>query len=98
MQWLELTIHTSSEAIDLVAAKLTMLGYDSFIIDDADDFHEFLETNRQYWDYVDEALEAKMQDLSQIRLYIEDNAAAMETIANLRQQLQKFFQREAVQI
>ena len=90
MQWLELTIHTSSEAIDLVAAKLTMLGYDSFIIDDADDFHEFLETNRQYWDYVDEALEAKMQDLSQIRLYIEDNAAAMETIANLRQQLQSW--------
>ena len=41
MQWLELTIHTSSQAIDLVAAELTMLGYDSFIIDDQDDFHEF---------------------------------------------------------
>lgn len=90
MQWLEVTIKTASEAIDLVAAKLTMLGYDSFIIDDQDDFHDFLENNRQYWDYVDEALEQQMQGLSQIRLYIEDNAAAMETIADLRQQLQNW--------
>ena len=88
MQWLELTIHTSSQAIDLVAAELTMLGYDSFIIDDQDDFHEFLENNRQYWDYVDQALEEKMRGLSQIRLYVADDAAAMESVAALRQSLQ----------
>lgn len=88
MQWLELTIKIASAGIDLVAAKLTMLGFDSFIIDDQADFQEFLEQNTQYWDYVDSALEKKMEGLSQIRLYIEDDMSAPETVAALRQQLQ----------
>ena len=87
MQWLELTIQTAPNAIDLVAANLTMLGFDSFIIDDESDFHEFLEENRQYWDYVDEDLAKSMEGLSQIRLYVEDGPQAPERIAYLRDQL-----------
>lgn len=83
MQWLELTIQTTSDVIDLVCAELTMLGFDSFIIDDETDFHEFLEENRQYWDYVDEALEQSMQGLSQIRLYVEDGPQAPEQLSYL---------------
>ena len=56
MQWIELTIKTAPAAIDLVCDRLTVLGFDSFIIDDQEQFHEFLEQNRQYWDYVDEDL------------------------------------------
>ena len=48
MQWIEVSIHTTSKAIELVADRLTVLGFDSFIIDDEADFHHFLETNRQY--------------------------------------------------
>ena len=88
MEWIELTIKTTSAAIDLVCDRLTVLGYDSFIIDDQEDFHQFLEQNRQYWDYVDEDLEQKMRGLSQIRLYLEDSAAAPEQISALRDQLQ----------
>ena len=88
MEWIELTIKTTSAAIDLVCDRLTVLGYDSFIIDDQEDFHQFLEQNRQYWDYVDEDLEQKMRGLSQIRLYLEDSAAAPEQISVLRDQLQ----------
>ena len=58
MQWIEVTVKTTSAAIELVGERLTMLGFDSFIIDDQEDFHEFLDQNRQYWDYVDDALEA----------------------------------------
>jgi len=87
MQWLELTIQTAPNAIDLVAANLTMLGFDSFIIDDESDFHEFLEENRQYWDYVDEDLAKSMEGLSQIRLYVEDGPQAPEQISYLRDQL-----------
>ena len=72
MQWIEVTIKTAPGAIDLVCDRLTVLGFDSFIVDDQDQFHEFLEENRQYWDYVDEGLEQQMQGLSQIRLYLED--------------------------
>lgn len=87
MQWTELTIKTASGAIELVADRLTVLGFDSFIIDDQEDFHEFLETNRQYWDYVDEALEQQMRGLSQIRLYLESGPAVPETVSYLRDQL-----------
>jgi len=87
MLWLELTIKTTSTGIDLLAEHLTVLGFDSFIIDDEVDFNSFLENNKQYWDYVDEELDSKMRGLSQIRLYIEDTASAMETIGNLKDQL-----------
>ena len=87
MQWLELTIKTTSAGIDTVAEHLTVLGYDSFIMDDQADFEDFLENNKQYWDYVDEDLAKKMEGLSQIRLYIEDSPNAMEAVSALRDQL-----------
>ncbi len=87
MQWIELTIKTSSPGIDLVAARLTAMGHDSFIMDDQAEFHDFLEQNRQYWDYVDEALEQKMAGLSQIRLYLESGPEAPAQIDGIRQSL-----------
>lgn len=87
MQWLEITIKTSSSGIDILAERLTVLGYDSFIIDDEADFDHFLENNRQYWDYVDEELTANMKGLSQIRLYLEDGPTAMEEVNTLKDQL-----------
>ena len=66
---------------------MTVLGFDSFIIDDQEQFHDFLEQNRQYWDYVDEGLEKQMEGLSQIRLYLEQSASAPEIIGGLKDQL-----------
>ena len=90
MQWFEITIKTTSEAIDLLGAKLTSIGYDNFIIDDAVDFQSFLEQNAQYWDYVDESLAQQMSTLSQIRLYIPADSAAADQIATLKTELQIF--------
>ena len=88
MQWLEVTIKTRSGAIELVADRLTALGFDSFIVDDEQEFEEFLEHNRQYWDYVDEALEKQMKGLSQIRLYLPQGPDALETVQSLQAQLE----------
>ena len=87
MEWLELTIQTAPGGIELTAAALTLWGYDSFVIDDQTEFQEFLETNLDCWDYVDETLAAEMNGKSQIRLYLEDAPAAMEQVAQLRSQL-----------
>lgn len=87
MQWIELTIATAPAGIELVAARLTALGFDSFIMDDQQEFHDFLEENRQYWYYVDEELEEKMAGVSQIRLYVEDTPQALETVSYLSEQL-----------
>lgn len=87
MQWLELTIQTSSAGIETVAERLTVLGHDSFIMDDQAEFEDFLDNNHQYWDYVDEDLAKQMEGLSQIRLYLEDGPAAMETVSALKDQM-----------
>jgi len=87
MQWLELTIDTASQGIDLLEAALTLNGFDSFIIDDEAEFHTFLETNRDYWDIVDEDLEKSLNGVSRLRLYLEDGPQAPEEITRLRELL-----------
>lgn len=87
MPYLELTIKTASSGIEQVAACLTSWGYDSFIIDDEAEYAQFLEQNRVYWDYIDEALQAQLCGLSQIRLYIEDDAQAAGKVQALQDDL-----------
>ncbi len=88
MQWLELTIHTTSAGMEPLLVRLSALGYDDVVIDDEQDFQAFLAENRQYWDYVDEQLEEKMRGVSQVRLYLEDNEAAPAAISALHAGLQ----------
>ena len=87
MEWLELTVESASRGIDLLEAALTVNGFDSFIIDDEAEFHTFLETNRDYWDIVDEDLEKSLDGVSRVRLYLADGPDAPEEIARLRELL-----------
>ena len=82
-QWLEVTIRTASGGIDLLCAELTEAGFDSFVIDDSEQFRQFLDGARAYWDYVDEKLAARMRDLSQVRLYLAEETAEAQ-LAELR--------------
>ena len=86
MQWIEVTVRTAPEGIDLLCAELTEAGFDSFMVDDSAQFEQFLEDSRDYWDYVDEALAQKMRSISQVRLYLEDETAQAQ-LAELRRLL-----------
>ncbi len=72
MAWLEITIHTSADSIDDTAAMLTAAGYSELVLEDQNQFEDFLEENRACWDYIDEELQQKLQGLSRIKLYLED--------------------------
>ena len=87
MEWLEITIDSASRGIGLLETALTLNGFDIFIIDDEAEFHTFLETNRDYWDIVDEDLEKSLDGVSRIRLYLADGPDAPEEIARLRELL-----------
>ncbi len=76
MAWLEIVIKTTSESIDTTAAALTARGFAELVIEDQDEFETFLDENRAYWDYIDESLQEKLQNLSNIKLYLEDTDAA----------------------
>ena len=76
MAWLEITIETEAGRIESAAAALTAQGFSELVIEDQQEFEEFLEGNRDYWDYIDEELQEKLQGLSRIKLYLEDTDEA----------------------
>lgn len=93
MQYLEVTIKTTSAGIELTAEALTAMGYDSLVIDDQKEYQRFLEANRACWDYIDEALAKHLEGLSQIKLYLEYDEQAVGKLDEIRQGLLALRQR-----
>ncbi len=85
MQWLEVTIRSASAGMGLLEAMLTYNGYDSFIVEDGEEFQDFLNTNRDYWDIVDDDLANSLSGVSQVRLYLEEGPGTMEEVCRLRE-------------
>ena len=52
----EVTVKTTSDGIGLTADALTAMGFDSLVMDDQQEYLQFLEANRSCWDYVDASL------------------------------------------
>ena len=77
MAWLEITIDTDSKRINSVATQLTARGFADLVIEDQEEFETFLEGNRDYWDYIDEEFQQKLQGLSHIKVYLEDTDKAV---------------------
>ncbi|MBQ8909652.1 MAG: 50S ribosomal protein L11 methyltransferase [Oscillospiraceae bacterium] len=88
MDYLELIIATVSDGIDIVVSSLTAAGFEDLVIEDQAEFESFLEDNREYWDYIDESLQHKLQGLSQIKLYLEaGDEAGLTRLKQLLQEL-----------
>lgn len=89
MAWLEYIINTNSENIDTVSTRLTAAGFADLVIEDQSEFQNFLEQNREYWDYIDEELQQHLEGLSQIKLYLEDtDSNSQATLQALVQSLE----------
>lgn len=84
MKWLELHIDTSRLGLEPVSALLGDYGVDSLMIDDEDDFREFLENNRQYWDYVDEDLLAEKRGKCRVTFYLPEDEDGFGRLAQIR--------------
>ena len=92
MNWLEITVNTTSDNIESVAAALTSAGFADLVLEDQEEFSCFLEENRTYWDYIDEDLQQKLQGLSNIKLYLEDtDTAALARLETLLDRLRPRF-------
>ena len=89
MNWLEITIGTAPATIEDVAARLTAGGFADLVIEDQEEFEEFLQENRSCWDYIDEELQRKLSGLSRIKLYLEDtDTQGMARLKALLEQMQ----------
>ncbi len=77
--WLEVTVETTGAELEGLAARLTMNGASGLVIEDEEDFKTFLEQNRQYWDYVDDQLLARMKGAARVKFYVtEDQDGQMQ--------------------
>lgn len=87
MQYLEVTVKTTAQGIGLTADALTAMGYDSLVLEDQTEYEKFLEENRACWDYIDEELSKRLQGLSQIKLYLENDANALSRLEAIREEM-----------
>ena len=65
------------------------LGITGLVIDDEGDFRDFLEHNRAYWDYVDDALMQEKKGLCRITFYLEDSPDGYNTLSRVRMALSR---------
>ena len=75
IKWLEVAVNTTPDRLDEVTAKLTAAGMTGLVIEDEGEFQQFLEQNRQYWDYVDQELMDRMRGVTRVKFYVTDDGA-----------------------
>lgn len=87
MDWIKVTIFTSSAGIEPLTGVLYQIGVTGVEIEDEADFYDFLENNQQYWDYVDDDLKREKHKETCVSVYISDNASGMETLQAIKSEL-----------
>ena len=85
MDWIEVSITTTSQGIEPVCGNLYQLGITGLQIEDEQDFKEFLENNHQFWDYVDDDLIKEKEKETCIKAYVSDNASGNEMLLAIKQ-------------
>lgn len=87
MQWIEVSVPAVSGEIDALCEQLAALGAGGMVVEDEQDFRSFLETNHQYWDYVDEALENQFKGVSRVKFYLSDDEDGRALLDSIRASL-----------
>ena len=87
MDWIQVKIVTKKDGIEPVLGLLYDLGISGTEISDKDDFKEFLENNRKYWDYVDEELEKLKTADTMITLYLSNDKEGEDTLSLIKREI-----------
>ena len=95
MQWLELKIDTTPAGLTPVSDLVEGLGITGLVIEDEGDFHDFLEHNHQYWDYVDEELMEAKRGICRITFYVSADNEGMDMVAKVRVALSELKKRRS---
>ncbi len=84
MRYIEVIVDTPSKDIDRRCEEMTAMGVGGFVIENEEDFKDFLGHNHAYWDYVDQDLEQKYAGVSRIKCYLTDDAEGQNTLRQIR--------------
>ncbi len=92
MNWIKVSVFTTSEGIEPVSGRLYQLSISGLEIEDEQDFKDFLENNKQYWDYVDEELVKKMEGETKVKTYVSDDTEGRELLIAIKSTLSELKQ------
>ncbi|MBE7037818.1 MAG: 50S ribosomal protein L11 methyltransferase [Ruminococcaceae bacterium] len=84
MNWIKTVIYTTKEGIEPVCGQLLNVGINGTQIEDEDDFNDFLENNKAYWDLVDDDLIESKKGESKVIFYLAENEYLPENLANVK--------------
>ncbi len=87
MDWIKVSIFTTSQGIEPVSGRLYQLGISGIEIEDEQDFKNFLKENKQYWDYVDDDLVRKMEGETKVKTYVSDDTEGRELLLSIKSTL-----------
>ncbi len=89
MNWIEVSIYTTTNGIEIINGALIKLGINDAVIEDASVFEDFLQDDTMNWDYYDDEL-AKMKDCeSCIKVYLADNNQGNEWLQKINEFIEK---------
>lgn len=78
MEWKEIAIYTKTEAVDILSGYLIMHGIRGFMIEDSEDFNEFLEDTTIHWDYIEDELMSLKDKETNVKFYLPENIQGVE--------------------
>lgn len=84
MDWLKVTVYTSSAGTEPVSGRLMQLGITGLEVEDEAEFNDFLEETKDTWDYVDEDLIEKMSGESRVIAYVSDDVSGRELLCQIK--------------
>ena len=83
MNWIKTTIYTTKEGIEPVCGQLLNVGINGTQIEDEDDFNDFLENNKAYWDLVDDDLIESKKGETKVIFYLAENEFLPENLTHV---------------
>lgn len=86
MNWVEVTVHTTTEGAEIVANALEMAGAGGAIIEDKADLTLYQRSEGD-WDYIDEEIGSRMSEDVLVKGYLPDDARIPDELTLLRQTL-----------
>ncbi len=84
MDWMKVTVYTTTDGIEPVSGRLMQLGITGLVIEDESEFNDFLEETKDAWDYVDEDLVEKMSGETRVIAYVSDDISGRELLAAIK--------------
>ncbi len=84
MNWTQVDIYTTTAAIDRLTVALQDLGIRGCVVQDAQDFQEFLEQKDGKWDYLEDGLMELANCETCITVYLPEDAQGAETLSAVR--------------